>query len=70
MTKDENGQEGLDDRRQDPQDKQFGAAAARDQERVDELESEGVGEDELPDEPARAPRPGGKARPDGESGPR
>lgn len=67
MTNDPDRPDGIDDRRQDPQDKQFGAAAARDQERVYELESKGVGEDELPDEPARAPRPGGKAEPAGES---
>lgn len=55
-----------DDTRQDPQDKQFGAKAARDQERVDELEREGVDEEQLPDVPARAPLAGGKAEPGGE----
>jgi hypothetical protein len=48
---------------QDPQDKAFGAAASRDQDIVDELEKEGVIEDELPDEPARHPGAAGKADP-------
>jgi hypothetical protein len=48
---------------QDPQDKAFGAAASRDQDTVDELEKEGVTEDELPDAPAQQPRAGGKAEP-------
>jgi hypothetical protein len=52
---------------QDPQDKAFGAAASRDQEVVDKLEMQGVTEDQLPDEPARHPRAGGKARPEGET---
>jgi len=49
--------------RQDPQDKAFGAAAGRDQEIVDHLAAQGVTEKELPDEPARHPRAGGKAEP-------
>jgi hypothetical protein len=65
MTEDDRRQD-TDDKRQDPQDKQFGASAARDQERVDQLEREGVDEEELPDEPSRSPRAGGKAEPDGE----
>jgi hypothetical protein len=48
---------------QDPQDKAFGAAASRDQDIVDELEREGVTEDELADTPARHPRAAGKAEP-------
>jgi hypothetical protein len=52
-----------DEPTQDPQDKAFGAAASRDQEAVDELEKRGVTEEELPDEPARHPRAGGKAEP-------
>lgn len=48
---------------QDPQDKAFGAAASRDQDIVDSLAEQGVTEDELPDEPTRHPRAGGKAVP-------
>jgi hypothetical protein len=48
---------------QDPQDKAFGAAASRDQDIVDELEKQGVTEDELPDEPTHHPRSAGKAEP-------
>ncbi len=57
---------------QDPQDKQFGAAAAADQEFVDELEDEGVSIDQLPDVPEAQPRAGDKAEParDGEAGDR
>jgi len=47
----------------DPQDRQFGAAAARDQERVDQLEEAGVDEASMPDESAARPRAGGKADP-------
>ena len=47
--------------RKDPQDQAFGAASREDQELVDELEKEGVTEDELPDQPARHPRAAGKA---------
>ena len=47
----------------DPQDQQFGEAAREDQEAVDRLAEEGVTEDELSDEPARAPRAGAKAEP-------
>ena len=50
----------------DPQDSQFGAEAAEDQERVDELESEGASGDDLPEEADKAPRAGTKARPGGE----
>jgi hypothetical protein len=48
---------------QDPQDKEFGARAAADQEKVDQLESEGVEARELPDSPESSPRAGGKAEP-------
>jgi hypothetical protein len=50
---------------QDPQDKAFGAAASRDQDIVDALDANGVTKDELPDEPTRHPRAGGKAEPAG-----
>lgn len=53
------------ERRQDPQDKQFGAQARRDAEVVDELEEEGVGEEELSDETPVEPRAGDKAEPSG-----
>jgi hypothetical protein len=52
-----------EEQKQDSQDKAFGAAASRDQDIVDELEKEGVTEDELADEPARRPRAAGKAEP-------
>jgi hypothetical protein len=48
---------------QDSQDKQFGAAAAEDQEWVDELGDEGVAEEDLPDQPSQHPRAAGKAEP-------
>ena len=48
---------------QDPQDTAFGAAAAADQEFVDELEDEGVSEEELPDAVFEPPRAAGKAEP-------
>jgi hypothetical protein len=48
---------------QDTQDKQFGKAAAEDQEWVDQLDDEGVPEDTLPDDPSRHPRAAGKAQP-------
>ena len=52
----------------DPQDSEFGAKAAKDQEEVDRLAAQGVSEDELPDEPPRdEPRAGSKAKPEGES---
>ena len=52
----------------DAQDSAFGAQAAKDQEEVDRLESEGVSEDEMPDRPAhQEPRAGSKAAPEGES---
>jgi hypothetical protein len=47
----------------DPQDNQFGKAAAEDQELADELEDDGVADDELPDAPADSPRAGDKAPP-------
>lgn len=51
-------------RRKDPQDQEFGTAAAADQELVDELADEGVDGEQLPDRPDRtAPRAGGKAEP-------
>ncbi|HLH27543.1 MAG TPA: hypothetical protein VKW77_01430 [Acidimicrobiales bacterium] len=55
--------------RVDPQDRQFGAAAARDQEAEERLEDEGVAEGEMPEEARAQPRAGGKAEPaDGEPG--
>jgi hypothetical protein len=51
----------------DPQDHAFGEAAREDQETVDKLAEVGVTEDEMPDEPMREPRAGGKARPEGET---
>jgi hypothetical protein len=48
---------------QDPQDQEFGARAAVDQAKVDELEAEGVPLQELPDSPAASPRAAGKAEP-------
>ncbi len=48
----------------DPQDQAFGAAAAEDQERADDLERQGAHTEDLPDAPARAPRAAGKAAPD------
>jgi hypothetical protein len=50
---------------QDPQDKAFGAAASRDQDIVDPLVEEAVTKEELPGEPTRHPRAGGKAEPAG-----
>jgi hypothetical protein len=47
--------------RNDPQDQEFGAQAAADQEEVDKLAAAGVTEQELPDDPKRAPRAAGKA---------
>lgn len=49
--------------RVDPQDRQFGAAAARDQEREEQLEREGVDQESMPDEPGSRPRAGDKAEP-------
>lgn len=57
------GSQEKDTPKQDPQDKQFGARASRDQDRVDELDAQGVEEGELPDEQSRHPRAGGKADP-------
>jgi hypothetical protein len=54
-----------DEPRQDPQDKAFGAAAAEDQEFVDELEDEGAEEDDLPEPVGESPRAAGKAEPAG-----
>jgi hypothetical protein len=45
----------------DPQDNQFGKAAAEDQELADEVGEDGVAEDELADAPAEPPRAGDKA---------
>ncbi len=50
--------------RKDPQDQEFGAEAAADQEQVDELEAEGVSEQEMPDSPEKSPRAAGKAEPE------
>jgi hypothetical protein len=49
--------------RRDPQDSQFGAAAAEDQAEVDRLEAEGIDPDQLPDDPTRSPRAANKAVP-------
>jgi hypothetical protein len=51
--------------RSDPQDHAFGLAALHDQNIVDELEGDGVSEEDLPDRPMRHPRAGGKADPAG-----
>lgn len=48
---------------QDPQDRQFGAAAAADQELVDQLADEGVPIDTLSDTSDSEPRAGNKAPP-------
>lgn len=46
----------------DPEDQVFGYKAAQDQEKVDELERQGVSEEDLSDEPPReGPRAGRKA---------
>lgn len=58
------GEPTKDREKQDPQDKQFGAAAAEDQNAVDEMTKQGIAEDELSDEPLRRPRAGGKAEPE------
>jgi hypothetical protein len=50
-----------DEERKDPQDQEFGAQAAADQEPVDELDADGIEEEELPDSPEKAPRAAGKA---------
>lgn len=52
-----------DQPRIDPQDRQFGAAAARDQDREEQLEEQGVDEGAMPDRPAASPRAGDKAEP-------
>ena len=52
--------------RQDEQDKEFGSAAAEDQDSVDRLSDEEVSEEEMPEEKGREPRAAGKARPGGE----
>ena len=42
----------------DPEDQEFGRKAAQDQEKVDELERQGVSEEDLSDEPpSHEPRP-------------
>ena len=53
------------ERKPDPGDQEFGAAASRDAEKVDRLAREGVSEQELPDEPQREPGASGKAAPAG-----
>ncbi len=50
-----------EEHRQDPQDKQFGASAARDAQTVDALEERGV--EPAGEPPARPPRAGAKAEP-------
>lgn len=60
----------MSEHRQDPQDKEFGAAAHRDAEVVDDLAEEGVNEEALPDERRGRPRAGGKAEPMGSQAPR
>jgi hypothetical protein len=50
-----------DQEHKDPQDQEFGAEAAADQEAVDKLNDEGIGEQEMPDSPAKSPRAAGKA---------
>lgn len=46
----------------DPEDQEFGRKAAQDQEKVDELERQGVSEEDLSDEPpSHEARPGRKA---------
>lgn len=52
-------------RKVDPQDRQFGAAAARDQDRVDSLEERGADDEDMPEQPASRPRAAGKAEPEG-----
>ena len=52
-----------DRERKDPQDQEFGAQAAADQEKVEELEAEGVPEQEMPDSAQNSPRAAGKAAP-------
>lgn len=50
----------MPEHRQDPQDKQFGAQARRDQEVVDEREAEG---EEVSEDQSAPPRAAGKAEP-------
>ncbi len=52
-----------DQESKDPQDQEFGAQAAADQEKVDTLEARGVPKDEMPDSPEESPRAAGKAEP-------
>ena len=52
-----------DRKREDPQDKEFGASAAAAQDRVDELIEEGLEEEDMPDSSPDAPRAAGKATP-------
>ena len=44
-----------DQERKDPQDQEFGAQAAADQEKVDELDADGVPAEEIPNRPTRPP---------------
>ena len=53
----------------DPQDRAFGAEAAKDQEIVDELDDSGALEEDLPERRGDLPRAGGKARPEGDRQP-
>lgn len=55
-----------DEPRQDPQDKEFGATAARDAEVVDEMDGYGAEQDDLPPHRKDTPRAGGKAPPRGD----
>lgn len=52
-----------DRERRDRQDQEFGAQAAADQEKVDQLETEGVTQDEMPGSAQESPRAAGKAEP-------
>jgi hypothetical protein len=52
-----------DQERKDPQDQEFGAQAAADQDAVDELDADGVSEEEMPDSHEKSPRAAGKAEP-------
>lgn len=48
----------------DPEDEQFGATAERDAEKVDRMAAGGADEENMPEVPGNAPRPGTKAEPD------
>jgi hypothetical protein len=56
----------LEEPKKDPHDQAFGSAASHDQDVADALEEAGVTEESLSAEPAREPRAGGKAKPEGE----